>query len=106
MTTSIWWVRDDLRLHDNPALRAAAADGEVVAVHVDEQLAGVRPPGAASLWWLHHSLTELGARLREDGVPLVLLSGDPEQLIPQLATDISAQAVVWTRRYHEPRRAV
>lgn len=106
MTTSIWWVRDDLRIHDNPALRAAAADGEVVAVHVDEQLAGVRPPGAASLWWLHHSLTELGARLREHGVPLVLLSGDPEQLIPQLVEETAAQAVVWTRRYHEPRRAV
>lgn len=106
MTTSIWWVRDDLRLHDNPALRAAAADGDVIAVHLDEQPAESRPPGAASRWWLHHSLSALAASLREHGVPLVLLSGDPEYLLPQLVHDARADSVMWNRRYHRPKRDV
>lgn len=106
MTTSIWWVRDDLRLHDNPALRAAAADGDVIAVHLDERIEGSRRPGGASRWWLHHSLSALGASLREHGVPLVLLTGDPEDLLPQLVHDAQADTVVWNRRYHEPQRLV
>ena len=85
--TALWWVRDDLRLHDNPALAAAAEDGDVIAVHVDERIEGVRELGGATLWWLHHSLARLGAALRARGVPLVLVSGDPEELIPQLVRD-------------------
>lgn len=104
--TALWWVRDDLRLHDNPALAAAAEDGDVIAVHVDERIEGVREPGGATLWWLHHSLARLAAALRAQGVPLVLVSGDPGELIPQLARDSGADSVLWNRRYHAPRRAV
>ena len=57
-TTAIVWFRRDLRLADNPALGAAATRRErVVALYVhapDEE--GEWPPGAASHWWLHHSL--------------------------------------------------
>lgn len=106
MTISIWWIRDDLRIHDNPALLAAAAEGEIIAVHVDEDIEGVRDLGGASRWWLHHSLSSLGATLRAHDVPLVLLSGDPERTITSLAEESGATAVVWNRRYHEPRRAV
>ncbi|WP_394216700.1 cryptochrome/photolyase family protein [Brachybacterium vulturis] len=104
--TGIWWVRDDLRLHDNPALTAAADEGPVIAVHIDEQIEGARPLGGATRWWLHHSLSRLGEQLREHGVPLVLVSGDPEQLIPQLVRDSGADSVRWSRRYHAPRRTV
>ena len=103
--TSIWWIRDDLRLHDNPALLAAAADGEVLAVHIDEEISGVRPLGGAARWWLHQSLSALAGSLREHGVPLVLLRGDPEQQIPALVEEVHASAVLWNRRYHEPKRA-
>lgn len=103
---SIWWVRDDLRLHDNPALRAAATDGEVIAVHVDEQIEGVRPPGGATLWWLHHSLRALAGDLRRYGVPLVLAAGDPYDVILSIAGEASVDAVLWNRRYHEPKRTV
>lgn len=104
--TALWWVRDDLRLHDNPALAAAAEDGDLIAVHVDERIEGVRELGGATLWWLHHSLARLGAALRARGVPLVLVSGDPEELIRQLVRDSGADSVLWNRRYHAPRRAV
>ena len=57
---TIVWFRHDLRLDDNPALRAAAARGAIVPlfIHAPEE---ERPwePGAASRWWLHGSLSRL-----------------------------------------------
>ncbi len=52
------WLRQDLRLTDNPALIAAAAQGRpIVPVCIrDEASAGDWAPGGASRWWLHHSL--------------------------------------------------
>lgn len=66
---SIVWFRDDLRLADHPALRAAVDRGEpVVGLYVlDEESEGIRPLGGAARWWLHHSLASLAERLAERG---------------------------------------
>lgn len=105
---SLVWFRDDLRLADNPALRAAVDRGEpIIAVSVlDEQSAGVRPLGGAARWWLHHSLAELGERLREKGSGLVLRRGAASEVIPSLAREVGAGAVFWNRRYSAPEREV
>ena len=74
---SILWLRNDLRLADNPALTAAASEGRplvVVYIH-DETSDGIRPLGAASKWWLHHSLTALDAALQNLGGQLTLRHG-------------------------------
>lgn len=102
--TSIWWVRDDLRLHDNAALAHAAQAGPVIAVHIDERVEGARPLGGASRWWLHHSLTALAADLREHGIPVVLASGDPHEQLLRIAQETGADTVAWQRRYHLPFR--
>jgi len=75
--TVVVWFRDDLRVADNPALRAAVEGGRpVVALFVlDEESPGIRPLGGAARWWLHHSLESLAASLGGIGVPLVLRSG-------------------------------
>ncbi|MDO5661129.1 MAG: deoxyribodipyrimidine photo-lyase [Brachybacterium sp.] len=103
---TLWWIRDDLRLEDNPALRAAAADGEVIALHVLEDVAGARALGGATRWWLHHSLTALAGDLRRHGVPLLLATGDPRTLVPKVAAAVRADAVTWNRRYYQPMRDV
>ena len=74
------WFRDDLRVSDHPALREAVDSGApVVAVFVlDESGHGSRPLGAASRWWLHHSLAALAASLEKRGARLVLREGDAE----------------------------
>ncbi|MBX9719275.1 MAG: deoxyribodipyrimidine photo-lyase, partial [Microbacteriaceae bacterium] len=58
---TIVWLRDDLRVADNPALTAAVERGApvVVVYLLDEQSPGARPLGGASRWWLHHSLGSL-----------------------------------------------
>ena len=98
---SIVWLRDDLRVADNPALRHAVDRGGPVAVVflLDEASPGIRPLGAASRWWLHGSLVALAAELASRGGRLTLRSGPAEQAIPSLVRELRAEAVVWNRRY-------
>ncbi len=98
---AIVWLRDDLRIADNPALSAAVAlGGPVVVVYVlDDVSAGIRPLGGASRWWLHHSLAALGADVRGRGGRLVLRRGDAISEISALVDETGATAVYWNRRY-------
>lgn len=95
------WFRQDLRLADNPALLAAAATGApLVAVYVlDDVSPGAWRRGAASRWWLHHSLASLARDIEAAGGTLVLRQGDASQVIPALARETGARAVFWNRRY-------
>lgn len=105
---SIVWFRDDLRLADNPALRAAVGRGEsVIGVYLlDEVSPAVRPLGGAARWWLHHSLAELGERVRAKGSVLILRRGGAADVIPALVAETGAGAVYWNRRYGGAERAV
>ncbi len=97
------WLRQDLRLADHPALAAAVAHGPVVLAYVlDEH--GPWPPGAASRWWLHHSLAAMAEAVAAKGGALVLARGRAETEIPRLAAEMGAGAVFWNRR-HEPHEA-
>lgn len=98
---AIVWLRDDLRVADNPALHAAAKrGGPVVVVFVyDEHSAEQRPLGGASRWWLHHSLDALGRDLAQRGVSLTLRRGAAEEELLRLVRDSGADAVYWNRRY-------
>ncbi len=57
------------------------------------------PPGAASRWWLHHSLAALAARLRERGSQLIVRQGSSAAELRRLIAETGAGAVVWNRRY-------
>jgi deoxyribodipyrimidine photo-lyase len=95
------WLRSDLRLADNPALREAAGTRRaVVPVYIpDDGSSSVRPPGAASRWWLHHSLCELSDAFAERGTRLVLRAGEPLRELRRLAEETGATSVFWNRRY-------
>lgn len=87
--TVIWWARRDLRLADNPALQAAAASGDVLAVFVlDPQLlrSAARPRDA----WLAANVLDLDQQL--DG-RLCVCSGAPEQVLVELAERSGATEV-------------
>ena len=101
LVNSIVWFRTDLRLADNPALRAAMArGGAVVPVFIwapDEEAPW--QPGGASNWWLHQSLKSLDAGLREAGSRLILRRGPALETLRALAKEVGANAVFWNRRY-------
>ena len=95
------WLREDLRLADNPALRAAAdAGAPVLLLYVlDEAVPDRLRMGGAQRWWLHHSLEALGADVARAGGALVLRRGDPRVIVPGVAEAAGASAVHWNRRY-------
>lgn len=87
---TICWFRRDLRLADNPALTAAAADGPVVPLFVVDP-AFFERSGAPRLAFLLASLRALDASM--DGA-LVLRHGDPADVVPALAAEVGAARVV------------
>lgn len=100
----ILWFRRDLRLADNPALRAAAArDAPVLPVFVQDDVnAGEWAPGAASRWWLHQSLAALDESI---GKSIRFFIGDASSIIPRIADEVGAQAVYWNRGYEPWQRS-
>jgi len=102
------WFRDDLRVADNPALRAAADSGRpVLCLYVwDVESEGVRPPGGAAQWWLHHSLTALAEELDRLGARLTVRRGPAERVVADVLRDSGAGAVFWNRRYGGAERRI
>ena len=93
MPTALLWFRRDLRLGDHPALldarEAAGPDGAVVPVFVfDPRLWG--PSGLPRRQFLLDCLADLGAQV--DGA-LVLGSGDPARVLPDLVREVGAGSV-------------
>ncbi len=101
MSTAMVLFRCDLRVADNPALAAAcAAHARVLPVFIhapDDD--GEWAAGAASRWWLHHSLAALERELRANGGGLYLRRGDPLEVLRELIRHSGARAVYWNRRY-------
>lgn len=99
--TVIVWFANDLRLQDQPALAAAARDGQpVIPLYIlDEQ--NPYGPGDASRWWLHHSLAALRADIGANDGNLVLRRGATLEVIPELIEQTRATGVYFSRA-HEP----
>ncbi|MFN8109966.1 MAG: deoxyribodipyrimidine photo-lyase [Thermoleophilia bacterium] len=97
--SSVMWFRRDLRLADNPALRAAVAEGPVMCLWVaDPGILGRRHHRApVRLRFLRAGLEALDADLRERGSRLVVRHGDPEAVVPRVAAEVGATAVHWAR---------
>lgn len=106
MSCAIFWFRNDLRLHDNPALQAALEQHDkVLPVYIlDERYLGkdrwgfVRT-GAFRLQFLLESLEDLDAHLKEKGSQLLFTKGIPEQVLPQLAEEHGVSQIYATKEY-------
>jgi deoxyribodipyrimidine photo-lyase len=102
MSTALVLFRNDLRLADNPALAAACAlHTNVLPVFVHDEIAAddLWQPGAASRWWLHHSLESLHRSLLAQAGQLHIVSGNTLVCLRQLIQASGASAVYWNRRY-------
>ena len=79
---SIYWIRQDLRVSDNPALAKAAEAGYLAIyifddVNTDEQTL----PGEATSWWLHNSLKAFNESLDDK---ISFFRGDPLEILKDL----------------------
>ena len=99
MHTVIWWIRRDLRLADNSALAAAAANSmQVIPCFViDPRLMNITGTAEKRQAFLLGGLVALDAELRRRGSYLVVRRGDPLNELRRLIAESGAQAI-----YAEP----
>jgi deoxyribodipyrimidine photo-lyase len=92
---NILWLRQDLRLSDNPALYYAAKDDSpLIIVYIHDSSQQAWSMGKASKWWLHQSLIALDASLKKRyQLPLLFLQGDPLTVLNRLIQQTNAKAV-------------
>ncbi|GGA09399.1 cryptochrome/photolyase family protein [Neptunicoccus cionae] len=95
---TLWWVRRDFRLADNPALaHAIASGGPVVPVFIhDDSVANL---GAAPKWRLGLGLEALAASLEDAGSRLILRKGDALDVLRDLIAQTGAKSVTWSHAY-------
>ncbi len=84
--TAVMWFRRDLRLRDNPALRAAARTGQVLGVFCLDPVLW-RGAGPARRAWLAASLRALDESM---GGRLCVRMGPAEAVLPRLAAEVGA----------------
>jgi deoxyribodipyrimidine photo-lyase len=93
------WLRQDLRLADNPAL-LAAGEAPVIPVYILEEAADdPHYPGGAARWWLEGSLRLLAHALEARGSRLVLRRGKPAAVLEALIAETGATRLLWNRCY-------
>ncbi|MFB6084260.1 MAG: deoxyribodipyrimidine photo-lyase [Halorientalis sp.] len=98
----LFWHRRDLRTRDNTGLHAAAAEGPVVPVFVyDADMLGM--VGHRQRAFFLRGVRALKQRYRELDSDLIVRSGDPEEVLPDLVAEFDADAVV-TNEHYRPAR--
>lgn len=97
--TAIIWFRQDLRLHDNPALHAAVKEGYAILPLYIYEDAAPWPIAGAQRWWLHHSLQSLSESLIHYNTPLILRRGEATSMLPAIINESGASAIFWNRCY-------
>ena len=95
-TPILWWVRRDMRLGDNPALRAAIdADGPVIPVFVWDEVA--ERLGAAARWRMGLAVERFNESLKAIGSLLILRRGKALDCLRDLMAETGASEVCWSR---------
>ncbi len=97
--TMIVWFRRDLRVVDHPALTDALNQAATVIplFVLDERLLAEDVVAPARTWFLKRSLIELDRALRVRGSGLLVRSGRPEEVVPAVASEVGARAVIASR---------
>ncbi len=100
--------RADLRLADNLAMHAACrnSDAVVPAFIYAPQDDGCWAPGAASRWWLHHSLVSLQSDLAKSGVNLIVRQGPFLVTLAQLLRETGARRLYSNQRFEPTARQI
>lgn len=106
MKPIVVWLRNDLRLDDHEPLRKAGirAMGQVIPVYCLDprhfrrtRYADLPKTGAHRARFLFEALADMRQSLQEEGADLVIRRGRPEDIIPAVAQEVGAGAVLWHR---------
>jgi deoxyribodipyrimidine photo-lyase len=101
--TALIWFREDLRLHDNPALIAALKKQSPLApIYIVDPSVVLGKP---QQWWISQSLASLQKKLRDHGSLLLVRKGNALDCLLQLIKEIKATSIYWNHRYDPKGRA-
>ncbi|MDX2082927.1 MAG: deoxyribodipyrimidine photo-lyase [Rickettsiales bacterium] len=101
MTKIIVWLRQDLRISDNPALYEAAKFGKVLPIFIlDEAAAGEFKISGAAKVWLFYSLQNLN---KSFAGKINFYQGNAKEILAKIIKENNIAAVYWNRCY-EPWR--
>ncbi|MGE5378949.1 MAG: cryptochrome/photolyase family protein [Bacteroidota bacterium] len=89
--SAIWWIRRDLRLTDNAALRAALEAGPVLPVFILDP--AFSHSSSRRRDFLYEGLHVLDRDLRARGSRLIIRTGNPLQALGQLIWETGADAI-------------
>lgn len=102
--TTLWWIRRDVRLSDNPALHEALKRGPVIPVFIlDPRLLERTSPRRQG--FLFGGLAGLDSELKKRGSGLVIRRGKPEIELLNLIIETGAQAIFAEEDYTPYARA-
>lgn len=94
MKRTIVWFRRDLRISDHLPLARAAARGQVIPVFVLDRALLFHPETAvARVAFMLDCLRSLDADLRSLGGRLIVRSGDPVTVLPQILRETEAEGI-------------
>jgi deoxyribodipyrimidine photo-lyase len=99
MPPTLLLFQNDLRLHDNPALQEAIAQGNPVIPIYIRQANHPWPIIGAAQVWLKASLKSLQQDLQKRGSDLLLYEGDPAQVFKTLCKETGSRLVCLTTPY-------
>jgi deoxyribodipyrimidine photo-lyase len=96
--TTIVWFRNDLRIHDHPALATAVKESDnVVPVFIlNKSLLRGKDSSSNRNRFLIECLEDLKASLMLLGANLVIRDGEPEEELVKLAKEVKAESVFYT----------
>lgn len=101
-TVSLFWLRRDLRLHDNAALSHALQGGHAVqAVFIFDKniLAELGDPQDRRVQFIHRQLQHLQKQLQHYSATLDVRYGKPVDIFQELLNDYEVKAVFANRDY-------
>ncbi|MFQ3626633.1 MAG: deoxyribodipyrimidine photo-lyase [Cyanobacteriota bacterium] len=94
MNRTLVWFRRDLRVFDHAPLHRAAARGAVIPVFVlDRALLHHPETAVARVAFMLQCLHALDQDLRDRGGRLIIRSGDPVEILPQLVRETGAEGI-------------
>ena len=97
-TATIYWIRRDLRLGDNPTLiEAINRGGPVIPVVINDDVQ--RALGAASAYRMSMGFDAFDKTLRALGSRIIYRTGHPVDVLSELVQETGADAVYWSRLY-------
>lgn len=101
MKTTLWWLRRDLRLHDNQALAAAMCAGDQVipCFILDPAILKANTFSTRRFAFMLDGLREINAALRARGSYLIVRRGDPKTQLAKLMAQTGAEQIFAERDY-------